>query len=130
MDVTQDSPIHSRLRITIGIIYVLNLLGLSLIGLIISYVKRADGWGTMWESHFTFIIRTFWLSLLVAAAGIILAVSLTRGFGGGPTSHWLFVAGVMPLIGLASLWTLVRNIVGLVRALGDQPISNPETLLL
>lgn len=130
MEIDQESPIHSRLRITVGIIYVLNLLGLSLIGLIVTYVKRADGWGTMWDSHFTFIIRTFWLSLLVAVAGFILALGLTRGYGGGPISHWLFVGTVLPLFGLAGLWALVRNVVGLVRALSDQPIANPRTLLL
>jgi len=36
--------------------------GASIIGLIIAYVKRSDLRGTIYESHMTSAIRTFWIS--------------------------------------------------------------------
>lgn len=120
----EESPIHSRLRLTVGIIYVLNLLGLSFIGLIVAYVKRADGWGTMWEGHFTFIIRTFWISALAVAA---LAIALIAHSGRHDPSGALMLAAVLILF---SLWVLVRNIVGLLRTLNDKPTPDPSSLFL
>lgn len=105
---------HGRLRITVAIIYILNLLGFGLIGLIIAYVKRSDAYGTLWQSHFSFIIRTFWLTLL----GLVI---------GGATTFILIGYAVVALV---CIWSFIRMLVGLLRALSDQPINNPESLFL
>lgn len=43
----------------------------ALVGIIINYVKREDVAGTLYESHFTWQIRTFWWSLLWATLGLL-----------------------------------------------------------
>ncbi len=40
-----------------------------IVAIIINYVKRDDTVGTIYESHFTWQIRTFWFSLLWAVIG-------------------------------------------------------------
>ena len=40
-----------------------------LVAIIVNYVKREDTAGTIYESHFTWQIRTFWWSLLWAVIG-------------------------------------------------------------
>jgi uncharacterized membrane protein len=40
-----------------------------LVAIIINYVKREDTAGTIYESHFSWQIRTFWWSLLWAVIG-------------------------------------------------------------
>jgi uncharacterized membrane protein len=79
------------------------------IGIIIAYVKRQDMTGTPFESHMTSAIRTFWISLIVALIGIVLA----------------FVGiGVVILIALG-IWQLFRAIRGIIYALDAKPISDP-----
>ena len=43
----------------------------AVIAVIINYVKREDARGTLYESHFTWQIRTFWWSLVWALVGFI-----------------------------------------------------------
>ena len=42
--------------------------------IIVNYVKRDDTRGTIYESHFTWQIRTFWWSLLWAVIGMLTAL--------------------------------------------------------
>ncbi|WP_374674678.1 DUF4870 family protein [Ideonella sp.] len=61
------------------IIYVLYALGAfigltALVAIIINYVKRDDTVGTIYESHFTWQIRTFWFGLLWAIVGGITVI--------------------------------------------------------
>jgi uncharacterized membrane protein len=48
----------------------------AIVGLIINYVKRDDARGTLYESHFTWQIRSFWWGLVWALIGGVLAVLL------------------------------------------------------
>jgi uncharacterized membrane protein len=47
-----------------------------LVAVIINYVKREDAAGTLYESHFTWQIRTFWWSLLWFVIGWVTAFVL------------------------------------------------------
>lgn len=99
------------MRMIIVICNVLTIVGFGLIGVIIAYLKRGEAAGTLWETHITFIIRTFWLGVL----GIVVA---------GLTSF----IGIGILLGfVVGIWWLVRAVVGLLRAIDDRPILNPET---
>ena len=49
---------------------------LGIVGIIVCYVKRDDAAGTWVASHLTWLIRTFWWSLLWAVVGILLFVTL------------------------------------------------------
>ncbi len=53
------------------------LVGLAaIVGVIIAYVKRGDAQGTWVASHFTWLIRTFWWSLLWDLIGVLMLVTL------------------------------------------------------
>jgi len=82
----------------------------AIVAVIIAYVKRGDVAGTPFESHMTSAIRTFWISLIVGVIGIILCFFLI-GFA------VLFLLGI---------WQLFRAIRGLIRALDNQPIADPN----
>ena len=60
-----------------------------LVGLVLAYVKRAEARGTIYESHFTNQIRTFWWSFVLMLIG-----GLTFLFGIG----WLIMAGAVILL--------------------------------
>ncbi|MCR5883585.1 hypothetical protein LRS03_12270 [Rhizobacter sp. J219] len=46
----------------------------AIVAIVINYVKRDDAAGTLYESHFTWQIRTFWWSLLWFVVGCMLAI--------------------------------------------------------
>jgi uncharacterized membrane protein len=91
--------------------YVLHLAGpllsmgvLSVIALIINYVKREDAGGTIYESHMTWMIRTFWWTLfwiIISALPALLLTMLSFGLLG-----FLFI--------VPTLWYLYRMIKGLL----------------
>lgn len=106
-----------RDRRSVLLIYILYFIGFATgisaaAGVYIAYDKRASVEG-LWQSHIEYQIRTFWIGLVVMVAGAVLAVVLV-GY----------------LIMLAwFVWTLVRCIVGVVAALEDRPIKDPQTLM-
>lgn len=100
--------------------YCLNLLapfnGLTgLATIVIAYLKRDDANGTIYESHLTYQIRTFWIGLV----GCIIAFPL------------IFLLGLGFLLYLAIfVWWMIRGAVGLKTLLDGNPIPNPETYLI
>ena len=73
--VRHDDELQSLRTLTL-VIYVLYALtwitGLSgLVAIIINHVKRDDVRGTLYESHFTWQIRTFWWGLLWGFVGML-----------------------------------------------------------
>lgn len=77
----------------------------SVIAVILAYVQRGEVRGTIWESHFTNIIHTFWISLIIGAVAAPLCLVLV-GFG---------------ILAVLAVWFLYRTIKGLVRALDEMP---------
>ncbi|MCS6811575.1 MAG: hypothetical protein NZ694_09995 [Tepidimonas sp.] len=69
-----------RLTLAVYALYALSwFVGITaLIAIMINYIKRADVAGTLYESHFTWQIRTFWWALLGALLG---GLSLVVGVG-------------------------------------------------
>jgi uncharacterized membrane protein len=80
-----------------------------LVGLIIAYVKRDELAATPFASHMTSAIRTFWISLIVGAIGVVLSI---------------VGVGIIVLI-LLAVWQLFRIIRGIVRAIDRKPIDDP-----
>ncbi len=77
---------------------------LSVIALIVNYVKRDDARGTIYESHMTWMIRTFWWTLfwvVVSFLPALLLTVLTFGF-----LSFLFLVPV--------IWYLYRMIKGVL----------------
>ncbi|WP_202899783.1 DUF4870 family protein [Kordiimonas gwangyangensis] len=96
------------------IIYILYLIGFAtgvsaLAGVILAHAKETDS--PVWQSHFTYQIRTFWLGLVMLIVSAILYIILIG---------WLVAA-------FWALWTLVRVVKGLLLAMDGKGIDNPET---
>jgi uncharacterized membrane protein len=82
----------------------------AIIGVIIAYVKRGELAGTPYESHMTSAIRTFWISLI----GYIISAVLM-----------LVLIGFLTMT-IVGIWHLFRVIRGMIKALDNRPIDNPE----
>ncbi|MFV3127693.1 DUF4870 family protein [Niveispirillum sp. KHB5.9] len=108
-----DEGRHRSARMLVVIINLLTIVGFGLIGVIIAYLKRADVRGTLWETHFTYYIRGFWLGVLGLCIGFV--------------TTFIFI-GVL-VIFIVSIWWLIRSINSLLKAIDDRPMPDPETLL-
>lgn len=108
---TAPAPAATDSTRTIAIlVYILYLAafvnGLTAIaGVVLAYVKRADARGTVYESHFSNAIETFWICF-----GLCVLGALTIWFG----------LGVLAFIG-AAIFFLYRAIKGLVRVIDSKP---------
>ncbi len=96
-------------------VYVLYLLGYvtgitSIIGVVIAYLQSGSTNPEM-RSHYIFQTRTFWIGLLYLFGGLVL---LHLGVG-AVILLWWFV------------WSLVRNIKGLLALNRNEAIANPES---
>lgn len=83
---------------------------LTLVGLIFTYVFRADAQGYL-SSHGDYLIRSFWIGLLYFIISGILCVVLI---------------GYL-LIFLVEIWWLIRMAIGLKALLEEKPILNVKT---
>jgi uncharacterized membrane protein len=100
------------------IVYVLYLAGYVtggltwIIGVIIAHVQVSSA-DPVLASHYRFQIRTFWIGVLYIIIGCILLVVLV----GFVVFAWLFI------------WSLVRNIKGLLLLNENRPIVDPGSWL-
>jgi uncharacterized membrane protein len=99
----------------VQLIYILYLVGIivfitAVVGVIMAYVNRGKN-GAWLDTHYTWLIRTFWIGLVYGLIGAVTTVIFVGIF------IWLF----------AFVWFLVRMIKGL-QALGrKEPIANPQS---
>lgn len=90
-----------QLTLIIYILYALSwvLGGIpAIVAIVLNYLKREDAAGTLYESHFSWQIRTFWWSLGWAVLG---AITLLIGVG--------FV-----ILLVAGIWSIYRMVKGLL----------------
>lgn len=86
---------------------------LALIGVVLAYVNRADA-PTWLQTHYTFQIRTFWISVIAAVIGVITA---------------LIGIGIVILMVLG-LWVIVRAAVGIGHLIKGRSYPNYRTWLI
>ena len=99
-----------------GIVVAAPLIGLlGIIGVIVCYVKRDEAQGTWVASHFRWLIRTFWYSLLWSAIGGVIFVLLFIVLFLGPVLAML-------IWGVASIWVLYRVIRGYLLFKDSRPV--------
>jgi uncharacterized membrane protein len=84
----------------------------TLIGVVIAHLQAPSTESAM-RSHYTFQIRTFWIGFLYLVVGIILLYHIIGGF----ILLWGFV------------WSLIRNIKGILALNRNEPIANAESWL-
>jgi uncharacterized membrane protein len=100
------------------VIYILYLAGLvigvtGLVGIVLAYINRGKAGGFV-ESHYTFLIRTFWIGLLYALIAMVL----------------VFVMIGFLLMFAVAVWFIARCVLGLQALQRGEPIKNPESWLL
>jgi uncharacterized membrane protein len=84
----------------------------SIVGVIMAHVQKGSG-DAMLESHYDFQIRTFWIGLLYLVVGFVLMFVLI----GFLVWAWWFI------------WSLIRNIKGILLLNENRPIPNPKSWL-
>ena len=99
----------------VSLLYLASFLTLlsGLAGLILAYVWRNEPHEAWEQSHFTFLIRTFWLGLGFSVICAMLAIF------------------VVPLLGFVFIgfWMVVRSVMAMVAAQKHAPIRHPLKLL-
>ncbi|VVE32348.1 membrane protein [Pandoraea morbifera] len=74
----------------------------AIVAIIINYIKRDDAAGTLYASHFTWQIRTFWWSVVWGVLGVALAVVMV-GFA------ILWVLGIWTLYRIVKGWLYLND---------------------
>lgn len=93
----------------------------TLVGLILSYVKRGNTESEVLKSHFTNLIRLFWISVVLVVIVMLL---------GGSSFAEMAYTGSLPFTGIlsvllsiaAGIWYLYRLVLGVVRLSSDKAI--------
>jgi uncharacterized membrane protein len=85
-----------------------------IIAIILAYVKRGDAAGTWLASHYRWLIRTFWFSLLWGCVGAIIFVLLAIILIGLVVGYVIWVA--------TTIWVIYRLIRGYVLFKDSQPV--------
>ena len=82
----------------------------AIVGVVLAYVWRGEARQAPWlESHYAYLIRTFWIGLIGTVAGVILTMILI---------------GIFVLLGTAVL-VIVRSVMSLLAAQKREPMPNP-----
>ena len=89
-----------------------------IIGIILAYVKRGEATGTWLASHYRWLIRTFWYSLLWGCIGAIIFVLLAIILIGLVIGYIIWVA--------TTIWVLYRLIRGYVLFKDSEPVPGME----
>lgn len=115
----RGNPLNTlpSLRVLTQIIYFCEALAFlfgitAVIGICVNYLKRDAVKGTIYESHFIWQIRTFWVSLGADIIGWITTIFL---FG------FLIIAAVI-------IWNIYRVVKGYLLLLDNKPIPDPYAL--
>jgi uncharacterized membrane protein len=120
-------------RVVPAVIYGLYLFGVFsalitvFIGLIIAYAQRGSA-GERMETHYTFLIRTFWLSIgwfLIGVALLVFGLPLLVVLIGLP----MMIAGGL-ILSVVGVWFVVRCGLGIYYLAQDEPYPRPMSWLI
>lgn len=85
-----------------------------IVAIILAYVKRGEATGTWLESHYRWLIRTFWFSLLWGAIGAVIFVLLLIIVIGVFIGYLIWVA--------TTIWVMYRLVRGYMLFNESKPI--------
>ena len=119
-------------RVLPAIIYGLYLLGpvnglTAVIGLVLAHMNRA-GAPPRAQSHYIFLIRTFWLTIGWAILGgllVLFGLPLSFVLVGIP---FLVVGWI--ILSLVGVWFILRTVVGVIYLARDEAYPRPFALIL
>lgn len=84
----------------------------AIVGVILAYVWKGEGGHEAWlDSHYAYLIRTFWIGFIGSIVGVILTVVLI---------------GIFILLAVAAL-VIVRSVLSLLAAQKHAPMPNPDS---
>lgn len=86
----------------------------AIIAVVLAYASKEEASDDV-KSHYEFIIRTFWISLIVDVTAFVLMFTVFLA----PLSFLTFIA--------VFVWVIVRMIMGLVKLTNGDPIADPNT---
>lgn len=124
----------------VGLLYLLNIfLGFSVfVGLVLAYVWRRDAETQEWErTHYTYLIRTFWIGLSVFMGMFVLWFVVMFGSIVAQSEQDQSLPPAFPLVFflailvwlLCAIWFCIRCILSLVKAGDCKPMPKPGTWL-
>ena len=132
MQQTSDYSSQKTLTLVLYILYIVAIFTagiLAVVALIINYVKRNEMQGTIFASHFSWQIRTFWWYLFWNVIAFVPFVFLfftgqnENLFAGVALSATTFCIAV---IGLSWIWTVYRAIRGLIALNDNKPMYTAQ----
>lgn len=85
-----------------------------LVGIVLAHVWQGEDNDEWTRSHLTYLIRTFWIGLIASVVGIVLSIVLIG----------------IPILLAAAVWVAVRSIMSIIKAQKQEPMPDPETLLI
>ncbi|OTG86861.1 DUF4870 family protein [Acinetobacter sp. ANC 3813] len=121
MNYSIDKDPNRSLTIALYVLYIVAIFSaglLAVVALVINYVKRSAVQGSIFESHFTWQIRTFWWYLFWNIMAFVPFFFLfftgenPNAFAGVAFGASAFCVAV---IGLSWIWIVYRAIKGLIR---------------
>ena len=123
-----DQDPHRALTMILYVLYIVAIFSagiLAVIALIINYLKRSDVQGSIFASHFTWQIRSFWWYLfwnIVAFVPFFFIFFIDED----PTRFAQVIFGAsafcLAVIGLSWLWIVYRAIRGIMRLNDNEPM--------
>ena len=128
MNYSVDQDPNRSLTFILYILYIVAIFSagiLAIIALVINYVKRGSVRGSIFESHFTWQIRTFWWYLIWNVIAFVPFIFLfftgenATAFEGVAFGASTFCVAV---IGLSWVWIVYRAIKGIIRLNDNQPM--------
>lgn len=88
--------------------------GLSgLVGIVLAHVWQGENRESWADSHFTYLVRTFWFGFVGAIIASVLSIVLI---------------GLL-LFPLLAIWVGVRSVMSLLKAQKQEPMPDPQTFL-
>lgn len=92
----------------------------SIVAVVLSYLKRGEATGTFLESHYRWLIRTFWFAVLWGATAVVVTVVLVLTIV-GIVLAWLpvLVVGVWLIYRVARGWLALKDGKGLAVSPAD-----------
>ena len=90
----------------------------SIVAIILSYLKRSEAAGTFLESHYRWLIRTFWFAVLWGGIAVIVSVALVLTIV-GILIAWLPVVAV-------GVWLIYRVARGWLALKDARPVCPAE----
>ena len=106
---------NTQLALVVYILYFVSyVVGITaLVGVVIAHVQIGSTADPMLRSHYQWQIRTFWIGILYFVIGVVLC---------------FVVIGIFVLL-FWFIWTLVRNVKGMLALNENKPIANPTSWL-